>query len=120
MKKIFRSSQYLLLIMLWVAIAISGCNSNSEPINFKESLLLDVRTPEEFSEGSIENAINIPVDELESRIGEIKNEKPIVVFCRSGNRSSRAKKILEEKGFTNVTNGGGVGDLQVQFDQKKD
>jgi phage shock protein E len=120
MKKKFLLSQYLLLLMLWVALAMSSCNSNSQPINFKESLLLDVRTSEEFNEGSIENAINIPVDELESRIGEIKNDKPIVVFCRSGNRSARAKKILEEKGFENVINGGGVGDLQVQFDQKKD
>lgn len=120
MKNKFLHSAILLFLMFWLTLATNGCKTNNEPINFKESLLLDVRTSEEFNEGSIENAINIPVDELESRIGEIKNDKPIVVFCRSGNRSARAKKILEEKGFENVINGGGVGDLQVQFDQKKD
>lgn len=82
--------------------------------------MVDVRTPEEFSSGSIQNAINIPVDELSSRLGELDSSKKLVVFCRSGNRSSRAKSILEEAGFKNVINGGGVNDLKEQLEMKKE
>lgn len=69
-------------------------------------LLLDVRTQEEFSQGYIEGAMLIPVDELSSRLDEIEayKDKPVLVYCRSGNRSVTASNILIENGFTNVHN----------------
>ncbi len=68
--------------------------------------LVDVRTPAEFSSGSINGAVNIPLDKLPSSLAKFKGKKSIVVFCRSGNRSSQAKAYLERQGFADVINGG--------------
>lgn len=70
------------------------------------AFLVDVRTPGEFASGSVKGAVNIPLDRIESRLGEFKEKKTIIVFCRSGGRSSQAKSIFERNGFTNVLNGG--------------
>lgn len=70
------------------------------------AFLVDVRTPAEFSGGSVKGAVNIPLDKVPSQLSKFKNKKSIVVFCRSGNRSSQAKRILEQNGFQNVINGG--------------
>lgn len=70
------------------------------------AFLVDVRTPAEFSGGSVKGAINIPLDKLQSQLSKLKNRKAIVVFCRSGARSGQAKGILEQNGFQNVVNGG--------------
>lgn len=71
--------------------------------NDKELIVLDVRTPQELSGplGKIENSINIPVQELESRITELEKykDKEIAVVCRTQNRSAVAAKILSEKGY---------------------
>lgn len=71
----------------------------------KGAFLVDVRTPSEFASGSVKGAVNIPLDEVESRVNEFKGKPSVIVFCRSGNRSSQAKSILEANGITNVTNG---------------
>ncbi|PDP73352.1 sulfurtransferase [Porphyromonas gingivalis] len=70
------------------------------------AFLVDVRTPGEFASGSVAGAVNIPLDRIASRLDELKNKKTIIVFCRSGNRSSQAKSILERNGFSNVLDGG--------------
>ena len=62
-------------------------------------VLLDCRTPEEYSYGHMEGFINIPVDELRSRIDELPNGKPIYVHCQSGLRSYIGCRILEGNGF---------------------
>ena len=66
--------------------------------------LIDVRTADEYSLGTIRNAINIPVDELRSRIHEIPADKPIIVFCAIGLRGYIALKILMGRNFKNVRN----------------
>ena len=66
--------------------------------------LIDVRTADEYSLGTIRNAINIPVDELRERIHEIPADKPIVLFCAIGLRGYIALKILTGHGFKNVRN----------------
>jgi rhodanese-related sulfurtransferase len=70
------------------------------------AFLVDVRTPEEFRHGSAKGAVNIPLDEVMSNLKKFEGKNHIVVFCRSGNRSAQAKRILENNGFNNVTNGG--------------
>lgn len=70
------------------------------------AMLVDVRSPGEFSTGSAKGAVNIPLDNVGNSLNKFKNKSHIVVFCRSGNRSGQAKSILERNGFTNVTNGG--------------
>ena len=75
--------------------------------------VVDVRTPEEFSGGHYPNAINIPLDEVAQRINEFKEmPKPIVAYCRSGNRSGIAITILKQNGITEAINGGGLDDLK--------
>lgn len=65
--------------------------------------LVDVRTPEEFEAGHLEGAVNLPIDALPGRIGELgPPSTPIVVYCRSGRRSADAAAQLREAGFTDV------------------
>ncbi len=68
------------------------------------TLLLDVRTPEEFELGNIRPAINIPLDELRSRLGELPRDKKIVVYCAAGQRAYFAARILMQAGFDDVSN----------------
>lgn len=75
------------------------------------ALLVDVRTPGEFASGHVKGSVNIPLDTVSSQLARFKNQKNIIVFCRSGNRSLQAKAILEQKGFTNVINGGAWGQV---------
>lgn len=71
--------------------------------------LVDVRTPGEFADGHIEGAVNIPVDQITGRFDEIgKRDEPVVVYCRSGARSGRAKRVLEQAGFASVHNLGAM------------
>jgi rhodanese-related sulfurtransferase len=73
-----------------------------------DHLLLDVRTPEEFASGHIPGAVNISVDALASRLSELPTNQPIVVYCRSGNRSVTASQILAEAGYTSIYDLGGI------------
>lgn len=70
---------------------------------------LDVRTDGEYSDGHIPNSIHIPLQEIQSRISEIEKikDKKIIVYCRSGARSSMASKTLLKEGFdvSNLTGG---------------
>jgi len=69
------------------------------------AFLVDVRTPAEFSGGSAKGAVNVPLDKLPSHLEKLKGKKSIIVFCKSGGRSTQAKSILEQNGFQNVING---------------
>ena len=69
--------------------------------------LLDTRTPGEYSRGHIEAFVNIPVDELRERLGELDPSKPVYVICQSGLRSYIASRILEGSGFTAYNFAGG-------------
>ncbi|MCX7788404.1 MAG: rhodanese-like domain-containing protein [Spirochaetes bacterium] len=71
-------------------------------------ILVDVRTPEEYRSGHIPGAINIPVDTIGSKPPSPQKDALIILYCRSGNRSSSAKKILEQLGYTRVVNFGAV------------
>ncbi len=75
-----------------------------------ESLTLDVRTPEEFSEGHLPGAMLVPYDELPQRAEQVLPDKnrTIFVYCLSGARSKRAANTLEAKGYTHVYEIGGI------------
>lgn len=66
--------------------------------------ILDVRPPEETSTGSIEGAVNIPLNDLRARIDEVPRDKEIVVYCKVGLRAYIAYRMLVQKGFRNVKN----------------
>lgn len=67
-------------------------------------LLLDVRTPEEFSGGHIPGALLIPIDELPKRLDELAafKERGVVAYCEHGRRATRALELLESAGFRNL------------------
>ena len=67
-------------------------------------LRLDVRTPQEFAQGTLEGAINIPVEERRDRLGELDPEREIAVFCQVGVRGHIATRILRQHGFEKVRN----------------
>jgi len=67
-----------------------------------EYLLIDVRTPQEYKDGHIIGAINIPYDEIATTEIDYPLDGQIVVYCRSGNRSGHATNSLKKLGFTNI------------------
>ena len=68
------------------------------------TLILDVRNEDEFAEGHLKNAIQIPVKELKENLSDIEKFKDelVLVYCRSGKRSAEAVDILKENGFKNI------------------
>ena len=79
-----------------------------ENIDIKEATIIDVRTPGEFMMGNVKGSINIPLDEVSSRVEEFKNiEGNVVLCCASGGRSGQATMFLQQNGLSNVYNGGG-------------
>lgn len=75
--------------------------------------LLDVRTPGEFDGGHIPGADNISVQTLQQRLAEVPQDKPIVVYCRSGNRSAQAARILQAAGYETIYDLGGIIEWQA-------
>src|SRR5690606_13463773 len=74
--------------------------------------LVDVRTREEFQGGSVQGAVNIPLSSVSRDLKRFAGKGNIVVFCRSGNRSSQAKIILDQAGVSKVYNGGSLHNIQ--------
>ena len=72
------------------------------------TFLLDVRTPEEWNEYHAPNTTLIPLDELAARVNELPKDQPIVVVCRSGNRSQAGRDILLQAGFDATSMDGGL------------
>ncbi len=69
--------------------------------------LIDVRTPSEFSEGTIDGAVNIPLDELRGRLDELSKQQPVVAFCKVGQRGYMATRLLRQHGFAASNLSGG-------------
>ena len=77
----------------------------NETNNLKQGdILIDVRTADEFSNGRIPGAINIPVDEIRNRLNEIPIDQNIYIYCEAGLRGYLAQRILRQRGFNNVFN----------------
>lgn len=99
-------TKFLLALALSLGLAVTACASETptqaKALVKKGALLVDVRTPEEFAGGHIDGAVNIPIDDLDARKGELPKDKDIVVYCRSGGRSARAKNLLAQAGYTKV------------------
>jgi len=113
-------SLLLLGIVSFILSMLTGCGAGaSDPAvdvsvgealllwQNKEAILIDVRTPAEYRDGHIPGVANIPLDELEKRIGEVPKDKKVVLICRTGNRSAEGTKLLRKKGLVNVFNSTG-------------
>ena len=75
------------------------------------AMIVDVRTPDEFRDGAYPGAKNIPLADLGRRMAEIPKDKPVIVYCASGVRSSSAARAMKQAGFVDVVNAGGIGDM---------
>lgn len=98
------------VLMLFLALAEPGCvpaeaqgtsvgSTEAHQLVTAGAVLLDVRTPAEFSSGHVDGARNVPVDELAQRMAEVPRDKVVVVYCRSGARSARAVAMLRRAGY---------------------
>ncbi len=109
--------------MAWlpVALVMISCNSSAQsqeqvyerlnPTEFNNTLhqldnalLMDVRTPGEYAEGHIQDAVNINVtaSDFEKNIEKLDKDQPVLVYCRSGHRSQKAAKLLQQHGFSKI------------------
>ena len=87
--------------------------SVAQAIKIREAgaFVLDVREPDEWAQAHIPDATWIPLGELQSRLSEVPQDQPILVYCRSGNRSQEGRDILLAAGYKNVTSmSGGIND----------
>lgn len=88
-------------------------NNLKQIINNTTTTIVDVRSPMEFNIEHIPGATNIPLEEVAYKIADFeKLSKPIVLYCRSGNRSGMAVNILKQNGISDVHNGGGLDDMK--------
>ena len=78
-----------------------------------QPLVIDVRTPDEYQREHVRTAINIPYDEIASRIAAVAPDRDnrIVLYCRSGNRSSIAEQALRQMGYRHIENKGSLSDM---------
>ena len=85
-----------------------------------EPLIVDVRSLEEVKTGIIQDAIHIEWTQIDEEINniDITKDRPIYLYCRSGNRSGKAAVMLEKIGFTNVINAGGIDEAAKNLEKK--
>ena len=98
-------------------IAVSALSiESSENLN---TLIVDVRTPQEYQASNIEGSINIEWQNISDVSNLVKTKKDkIILYCRSGNRSGKALKILKENGYTNVVNAGSINNASKSLNLK--
>lgn len=89
-------------------------------VDYKEliqqgAVIVDVRTPAEFSNGNLRRSINIPLDTLQSNLSKIEKKNPVILCCASGRRSGSAMRMLKAKGYT-AYNGGGWTSLERKIE----
>jgi phage shock protein E len=132
-----RASLFAFLLLGGLGLGATGCSGSDKaapdrapaPSSAKDpaaaraliaggAAVVDVRTAEEYAEDHLANAVNVPVEELAKRIGEVdalvggQKDRPVVVYCASGGRSAKAKQQLEAAGYGRVVNGGSLDDLR--------
>jgi len=128
--------KYLLLIMIIaVALISSGLylatrKPNKQPLTNNSQVntqtiidkmkldngqLIDVRTTEEYATSHAQNAVNVPIATIQNGdLSKIDKNRPVYLYCRTGHRAGLVKAILEQAGYNNVTNIGGLTDWQKQ------
>ena len=75
----------------------------------EKGTVVDVRSPQEFEGEHFPGAINIPLEQVQQKVNDFKEmPKPIIAYCRSGNRSGMAVSMLKQAGITDAVNGGGL------------
>lgn len=109
-------NKILLTISLLLICVLAIADKGASP------LIIDVRTPAEWNTGHLDEAKHIEWQEISARISDLTADKDetIYVYCRSGGRSGKAKTILDDLGYSNVINAGGVADAQAFINSQED
>jgi len=71
-------------------------------INSRNPQIVDLRSADDFTKGSLPNARNVPADAVSARLGELKKEKPVLLVCATGARAGRTAALLRSQGFSEV------------------
>ncbi len=90
------------------AIGSASVQQAHDQLEAGTAVMVDVREPDEIAEQAVDGTINIPLGQLEARAAEVPTGKPVLVFCRSGNRSQEGASILAAKGYDASTVEGGI------------
>lgn len=104
--------QLLLALLLMLNLPLMAADQGNK------TLIIDVRTPLEWDQGHLQNAQHIEWQDMGEKITSVTSNKDetIYVYCRTGNRSGKAKEILDQLGYSNVINAGGVNEAQAFID----
>lgn len=118
----------LIALLAALTLALTACGGSAaqetdldveafaERVQVDDMTVLDVRTPAEFAEGHLPGAVNIDLSapDFAARIGELDPAAPYAVYCRSGNRSAEALRLMQEAGFDDVAHlQGGITDWEA-------
>ena len=130
MRKIKRLLPFVLSLMLLSSCGNTGSSSSGyrqismdEAVKMmrdeKDYIILDVRRPDEFAEGHIPGAINVPNEEIgTAEIAELPDKSQLIlVYCRSGRRSKEASEKLVKLGYTNIVEFGGIQDYEGEIEK---
>ena len=130
MRKIGRLLPFVLSLMFLSSCGTPGSSSSGyrqismdEAVKMmkdeKNYIILDVRRPDEFAEGHIPGAINVPNEEIgTAEIAELPNKSQLIlVYCRSGRRSKEASEKLVKLGYTNIVEFGGIQDYEGEIEK---
>ena len=130
MRKIKRLLPFVISLMLLSSCGNAGSSSlgyrqisMDEAVKMmrdeKDYIILDVRRPDEFAEGHIPGAINVPNEEIgKTEIAELPNKSQLIlVYCRSGRRSKEASEKLVKLGYTNIVEFGGILDWKGDIER---
>ena len=130
MRKIKRLLPFVLSLMFLSSCGAPGSSSSGyrqismdEAVKMmkdeKDYIILDVRRPDEFAEGHIPGAINVPNEEIgSSEVAELPDKSQLIlVYCRSGRRSKEASEKLVKLGYTNIVEFGGIQDYEGEIEK---
>ena len=130
MRKIRRLLPFVLSLMFLSSCGAPGSSSSGyrqismdEAVKMmrdeKDYIILDARRPDEFAEGHIPGAINVPNEEIgAAEIAELPNKSQLIlVYCRSGRRSKEASEKLVKLGYTNIVEFGGIQDYEGEIEK---
>ena len=108
MSRLFRFS----IAVVALVLGLTGCAEEAAPEFGEDAVILDVRTPEEYAAGHLEGAVLLDFNggQFAAELPNLDPDAEYVVYCRSGNRASQAKALMEDAGFTDVTNLGSLND----------
>jgi rhodanese-related sulfurtransferase len=108
----------MVAIALWVAYTKGWILADFEMIKPKVAIeminsdsnitLLDVRTTQEYNQAHLPNTLHIPLDNLANNLNKLPKDKKVLIYCRSGNRSIEASRILKKHGYTPIDIKGGL------------